>query len=83
MTKDELKKIIENDPYHKDRINPSASNVRLYLREVNYHCPLCGKELQSRRQKKPEQQRFQIALTGCKEVCLSNYVKNTMKRILF
>ena len=61
MTKDELKKIIENDPYHKDRINPSPSDVRLYLREVNYHCPLCGKELQSRRQKKPEQQRFQIA----------------------
>lgn len=61
MTKDELKKIIENDPYHKDRINPSVSDVRLYLREVNYHCPLCGKELQSRRQKKPDQQRFQIA----------------------
>ena len=61
MTKDELNKIIENDPYHKKRSCPSASDVRLYLREVNYHCPLCGKELQSRKQKKSEQQKFQIA----------------------
>lgn len=61
MTKDELNKIIENDPYHKKRSCPSASDLRLYLREVNYHCPLCGKELQSRKQKKSEQQKFQIA----------------------
>lgn len=61
MTKDELNKIIENDPYHKERCYPSASDLRLYLREVDYHCPLCGKELQSRNQKKSEQQKFQIA----------------------
>lgn len=61
MTKDELKKIIEKDPYHKKRIEPTESDLRLYLREVNYHCPLCGKELQSRKQKKKEQKKFQIA----------------------
>ena len=31
------------------------------MREVDYHCPLCGNELQSRKQKKPDQQKFQIA----------------------
>lgn len=61
MTKEELNKIIESDPYHKERENPTPSDLRLYLREVDYHCPLCGKELQSRRQKKTEQQKFQIA----------------------
>ena len=61
MTKDELNIILANDPYHKERENPSPSDLRLYLREVDYHCPLCGKELQSRKQKKTEQQMFQIA----------------------
>ena len=61
MTKEELNKIIESDPYHKEREKPSPSDLRLYLREVDYHCPLCGKELQSRKQKKAEQQKFQIA----------------------
>ena len=61
MTKDELDLILKMDHYHKARENPSASDLRLYLREVNFHCPLCGKELQSRRQKKPEQKFFQIA----------------------
>lgn len=61
MNKEELNKIIESDPYHKERENSSPSDVRLYLREVDYHCPLCGKELQSRKQKKSEQEKFQIA----------------------
>ena len=61
MTKDELNKIIEKDPYHKERIVPTETDVRLYLREVNYHCPLCGKELQSRKQKKKDQKKFEIA----------------------
>lgn len=61
MTKEELNLIIEKDPYHKERENPSDSDLRLYLREVNYHCPLCGKELQSRKQKKANQKLFQIA----------------------
>ena len=61
MTKEEFNKIIESDPYHKERETPSPSDLRLYLREVDYHCPLCGKELQSRKQKKAEQKKFQIA----------------------
>lgn len=61
VTKDELNKIIEEDSYHKKRENPSEADLRLYLREVDYHCPLCGAELQSRNQKKKEQKRFQIA----------------------
>lgn len=61
MTKEELNLIIEKDPYHKERENPSDSDLRLYLREANYHCPLCGKELQSRKQKKANQKLFQIA----------------------
>lgn len=61
MTKEELNKFIENDPYHKEREHPSQPDLRLYLREVDYHCPLCGKELQSRKQKKADQQKFQIA----------------------
>ena len=31
------------------------------MREVNYQCPLCEAELQSRNQKKPNQKHFQIA----------------------
>ena len=61
MTKNELKKIVQSDSYHKDRENPTEAEIRLYLREVNYHCPLCGKELQYRDQTKPDQKLFQIA----------------------
>lgn len=61
MTKEELNKIIEEDSYHKKREEPSEADLRLYLREVEYHCPLCGGELQSRSQKKRTQKRFQIA----------------------
>ncbi|GAY78698.1 hypothetical protein NBRC111894_4252 [Sporolactobacillus inulinus] len=41
------------------RVNPTEAELR--LREVNYHCPLCGKELQSRKQKKLSEKKFQIA----------------------
>lgn len=61
MTKDELNKLIEKDFYHKKREEPSEADLRLYLREVDYHCPLCGTELQSRTQKKKDQKKFQIA----------------------
>lgn len=61
MTKEELNKILEEDPYHIARKEPTESDLRLYLREVEYHCPLCGKELQSRKQQKPAQKKFQIA----------------------
>lgn len=61
MNKEELDKILQNDPYHKKRENPTEADLRLFLLEVNNHCPLCGKLLQSKQQKKKEQKLFQIA----------------------
>lgn len=61
MDKEELKKVVAADPYHKDRKKPTEAETCLYLREVNYHCPLCGKELQYRGQTKQDQKKFQIA----------------------
>lgn len=61
MTQEDLNRILELDSYHIERKNPSEAEIRLYLREVDYRCPLCGKELQTRRQKKPNQKLFQIA----------------------
>ena len=61
MTQKELDNIIDNDTYFQKRKNPTQSEVRLFLREVDYHCPLCGTELQSRKQKKPDHKRFEIA----------------------
>ena len=61
MTKEELKRIIEADPYHKERQNPTEPEIRLYLREVDYRCPLCGTELQYFGQPKPSQKLFEIA----------------------
>lgn len=61
MKIEELKKKIEQDPYHIERKKADEEDIRLYLREVGFHCPLCGVELQSRQQKKKEQKKFQIA----------------------
>ncbi len=61
MTKEELNKIIDADPYHRERKSSTEAEIRLYLREVNYHCPLCGEELQYHGQAKPEQKLFEIA----------------------
>ena len=61
MTQFELDILIEKDPYHISRKDPNDAEVRLFLREVEYHCPICGKELQSRTQSKPRHKNFQIA----------------------
>ena len=61
MTQEELNKRLDDDSYHQKRKNPSGAELRLFLREVNYCCPLCGKELQSRRQRKLNQKLFEIA----------------------
>lgn len=61
MTQSELDAILETDPYHVPRKEPGQAEIRLYLREVDYHCPLCGAELQSRMQAKPKHKQFQIA----------------------
>lgn len=60
MTQEEFDAILRSDPYPQERQKSTDSDVRLYLREVNYHCPLCGKELQSRRQTK-RNRLFEIA----------------------
>ena len=51
---------IQADNYLKTRKKPTETQLRLYLREVDYHCPLCGKELQSRKQQK-NNKLFEIA----------------------
>ena len=61
MTQQELNMLLEEDPYHVTRIDPSNADIRLFLHEVDYHCPICGKPLQSRAQAKPEHKPFQIA----------------------
>lgn len=38
--------------YLKERASVTDADIRLYLREVNFHCPLCGKDLQRKSQKK-------------------------------
>ncbi|MCR0408480.1 hypothetical protein MKD14_06190 [[Clostridium] innocuum] len=57
--------VMEIDPglngYLQPRVKPNEAEVRLFLREVNYHCPLCGAELQSHKQKKLSERKFQIA----------------------
>lgn len=61
VTKAQLKKVILDDKYNINRISPNDAELRLYLREVDFHCPLCGKELQYRKQKKPTEKLFEIA----------------------
>lgn len=61
MTQSELDVILGADPYHVPRKEPREAEIRLFLREVDYHCPLCGAELQSRMQAKPKHKQFQIA----------------------
>jgi len=58
---EDLKTILSADTYLQPREQPKEAELRLFLREVNYHCPLCGKELQSRNQKKLSEKKFQIA----------------------
>ncbi len=61
MTQQEYLDAKSRDVYLRKRKNPTEPELRLYLHEVNFHCPLCGKELQSRNQKKLNEKRFQIA----------------------
>lgn len=60
MTQNELNKLIDADVYCRTRKDPTEFEIRLFLNEVDYHCPLCGKEFQYRNQKKPNKQ-FEIA----------------------
>lgn len=60
MTREELAIAVENDPYLIKREKSSESDISLYLKEVNFRCPLCGKLLRSRSQKK-KNKLFEIA----------------------
>lgn len=61
MTREEINIQIKNDKYLIQRKKPSDAEIRLHLKEVGFHCPLCGKPLQSKNQKKREQKKFEIA----------------------
>ena len=43
---------IAADPYLENRKAPSEADLQLYLKEVSYVCPLCGKILRHKKQKK-------------------------------
>ena len=43
---------IANDPYLVVRKAPTPAEQQLYLKEVSFSCPLCGKDLRNRRQRK-------------------------------
>ena len=47
-----IAKAIATDPYLKERKAPTPTDLQLYLKEVSSTCPLCGKILQYRRQRK-------------------------------
>ena len=52
MTNEQILKEKENDSYLQPRRNPPEWEIRLFLHEVEYSCPLCGKLLQHSHQKK-------------------------------
>ena len=53
MAKNEaIASAIAADPYLKDRKAPSEADQQLYLKEVSFACPLCGKILRHRKQGK-------------------------------
>lgn len=57
---DAIAKAIDADPYLKERKNPGEAEQQLYLKEVSFSCPLCGKPLRHRRQVKTNKL-YQIA----------------------
>ena len=51
LNNDELQSLKQNDPYLMARKDPTPVEQQLYLREVNYRCPLCGTILRKETQK--------------------------------
>lgn len=49
---DEVVRAIAADPYLKERKSPNETEQQLYLKEISFTCPLCGKDLQHRKKKK-------------------------------
>lgn len=61
MTQSELDLILNSDPYHVSRKKPTEAEQRLLLREVDFHCPLCGKDIHPRTQRKGNHKQYEIA----------------------
>ena len=61
MRRDEFEKLLDADPYLKKRKSNTKFEDRLFLQEVDFRCPLCGKDLQSRKQRKPAKKLYDIA----------------------
>lgn len=49
---DEVVRAIAADPYLKERKSPNETEQQLYLKEISFTCPLCGKALQHRKKNK-------------------------------
>lgn len=49
---DAIAKAIAADPYLKKRKAPTEAEQQLYLKEVSFSCPLCGKILRHNKQAK-------------------------------
>ncbi len=52
MKQEEFENLLSQDKYLKEREKPSAPEIQLYLREVDFSCPLCGDDLRNNKQKK-------------------------------
>lgn len=61
MTQEEFEDLKKNDSYLIPRRDPTENDVRFFLQEVDFCCPMCGKLLQSRNQRKPGKRLFDIA----------------------
>ncbi len=61
MTNEEFIDAIKKDEYLIERKQPQDYEIRLFLNEVDFKCPICGKSLQSKNQKKQKEKMFQIA----------------------
>lgn len=53
MLDEEFKSLIEADTYLVDRQKATEAECQLYLKEVDFCCPLCGKIIRHSQQKKP------------------------------
>lgn len=52
VTKEEFAATLTEDIYLQKRKSPTEAEQQLYLKEVNFHCPLCGKDIRNRKQRK-------------------------------
>ena len=60
MKDNEFEVLKSNDKYLVERQRPTAADEQLYLKEVDFTCPLCGTDL--RHHKQPKQNKlYEIA----------------------